>query len=404
MQLDVFDGDLRVDTLTLDKDTTVLGRALDVDVRIEHASTSRKHCEIVRDASGGYFLVDLKSSQGTHLNGSKIAPNELIKLTDGAQIRLGASARVYKVILPDTGISARAAAEAEERVARERYEMERLAYERERADRDRLDRDRYEQERIERDRQDRERQEAIERERYTRERAEQERFEREREDRDRLDRERYEFDRQRSDRDRMDRMIREPPISSLADTRDARKSMGYERDPYAYPAAPVAPAYSVRDAPPPTATASRPAASDFHLARSICAPALSLLPTRPRARRSPCGPRKRPPCMTALPSLRPCDPRHLVSHAPTRSPRTRPSPIRAGSAACAREQSVSSVPKLNMGSVPQETITTKVGAIGQVVQDEGHSKAEKVYASPRSTTPFKKGSVHAVREQIEQKL
>lgn len=210
MQLDVYDGDVRVDTLTLTKDTTVLGRALDVDIRIEHASTSRKHCEIVTDTSGAYYVIDLKSSQGTHLNGNKIPPNEPQKLADGYQLKLGASARIYKVVLSDGGLGASSAAAAAQAAERERYERERAEaadreryeYERQRAEQERLERERYEFERAERDR--RERQEAADRERYNRERAEQER----------ADRERYEYERaerERAERERIDRLIRDQP-------------------------------------------------------------------------------------------------------------------------------------------------------------------------------------------------
>lgn len=299
MKLDVFDGDVRIDTLTLTKDTTVLGRALDVDIRIEHASTSRKHCEIVRD-SYGFSLIDLKSSQGTHLNGVKIAPNDPIKLYDGAQIRIGASARVYKVIMSDNA-AAEAAAEAEERMRVERLEEEKQRREHERMERERYERERYERERADRERAEREERERAERDHYERDRAERE--ERDRYARERDERERYE--RERLERERIDNLIREQP--------QRKPSIGSMS----------------------TSQAAYNSSSNSFTGYGASAPG-------------------------------------------------------------------GTVPKLNMAA---NTSAPKAGAAhGQVVQDEGHTATEKVFASPRSTTPFKKGAVHAVREQIEQKL
>jgi len=301
MQLDVYDGDVRIDTLTLTNDTTCLGRALDVDIRIEHASTSRKHCEIIRDpGSGAYLLVDLKSSQGTHLNGARIPPNEPQKLLDGHHIRLGASARTYKVIIDDGAAAAAAAAQAAAAAASDRESEDRARYERERYERQRADDERYERERADRERYERERYDVDERERGERERDERERVERDERDRyerERADRERYE--RERAERERMDSMIRDRPSEASAPL--VRKNS------YGGSVAPGGSSYS----------------------------------------------------------------------------------------------NGGSVPKLNMNSVPA---ATKLGASGEVVHDEGPSNAQKVFASPRSTTPFKKGAVHAVREQIEHKL
>jgi len=68
----------------LDKSVVSLGRALDNDVVIEDPRVSRYHAE-VRLVSSRYVLVDLKSTNGSRINGSLItqcalAPEDLISL------------------------------------------------------------------------------------------------------------------------------------------------------------------------------------------------------------------------------------------------------------------------------------------------------------------------------------
>ncbi|KAJ1631780.1 SMAD/FHA domain-containing protein [Pavlovales sp. CCMP2436] len=278
MQLDVYDGDVRIDTLTLTNDTTCLGRALDVDIRIEHASTSRKHCEIIRDpGSGAYLLVDLKSSQGTHLNGARIPPNEPQKLLDGHHIRLGASARTYKVIIDDGAAAAAAAAQAAAAAASDRESEDRARYERERYERQRADDERYERERADRERYERERYDVDERERGERERDERERVERDERDRyerERADRERYE--RERAERERMDSMIRDRPSEASAPL--VRKNS------YGGSVAPGGSSYSVRPLRtrlnPPCASPPNPAEPALHVPSEPTPPSHHVQPLR----------------------------------------------------------------------------------------------------------------------------
>jgi hypothetical protein len=70
---------------------TVLGRGTDADIRVEDPGVSRKHCEIV---VGNPALVrDLKSTNGTLLNGEKISE---APLEDGSVVKIGGTSLVYR--------------------------------------------------------------------------------------------------------------------------------------------------------------------------------------------------------------------------------------------------------------------------------------------------------------------
>ncbi len=63
---------------TLDKGTTSIGRQEDNDIVLNDLAVSKKHARINREEK--YFLTDLRSSNGTFINGKKILHS---KLSDG---------------------------------------------------------------------------------------------------------------------------------------------------------------------------------------------------------------------------------------------------------------------------------------------------------------------------------
>lgn len=75
----------------------VFGRSLTCDFQLEHASASRQHAALVHHHNGGMYLIDLKSSHGSLLNGKPLKPHEAVRLHDGATIAFGASKRAYMV-------------------------------------------------------------------------------------------------------------------------------------------------------------------------------------------------------------------------------------------------------------------------------------------------------------------
>ncbi|MBW3565235.1 MAG: FHA domain-containing protein [Acidobacteria bacterium] len=80
-------------THLLDGDEYVLGRKAENGVAIEHPSVSGTHAK-VRRLPEGYLLEDLKSRNGTFVNGVKV-DKRLLK--DGDRVRLGTVYLVYSV-------------------------------------------------------------------------------------------------------------------------------------------------------------------------------------------------------------------------------------------------------------------------------------------------------------------
>jgi DNA-binding winged helix-turn-helix (wHTH) protein len=74
-----------------------LGRADDCDVPVRASGVSRKHARI-RVATDGAVLEDLKSKNGTWLNGVRVA--EAVPLHDADQISLGAAVFTFRTVAP----------------------------------------------------------------------------------------------------------------------------------------------------------------------------------------------------------------------------------------------------------------------------------------------------------------
>ena len=68
-----------------------LGRGSDTDIRIEDPGASRNHCEIVLGQPA--LLRDLNSTNGTLVNGQKVAQAELV---DGTTITIGTTSLVFR--------------------------------------------------------------------------------------------------------------------------------------------------------------------------------------------------------------------------------------------------------------------------------------------------------------------
>ncbi|TYZ63744.1 hypothetical protein PybrP1_003713 [[Pythium] brassicae (nom. inval.)] len=96
-RLDVLKGGETVESVALGaRGCTVLGRRADVcDYEMAHPSISRQHAALVHDQRGRVTLLDLGSAQGSFLNNREIAPDTPVVLSDGDEIRFGASTRVY---------------------------------------------------------------------------------------------------------------------------------------------------------------------------------------------------------------------------------------------------------------------------------------------------------------------
>ncbi|MFP3853560.1 MAG: FHA domain-containing protein [Anaerolineales bacterium] len=80
-------GELRGKRWLLSGNEVVMGRAPDCDIVIPDRQVSRHHARLVR-RDGAYFLEDLGSKNGTHLNGVPIEEPELLQDGDVIQVAL----------------------------------------------------------------------------------------------------------------------------------------------------------------------------------------------------------------------------------------------------------------------------------------------------------------------------
>lgn len=89
----MFRGDGERRSFSLHKDSTVIGRREDCDLRIPLGEISRKHCRISLDGEA-LRLEDLGSSNGTYVNGNRI---QEATVHAGDTIQLGHIAFVVQV-------------------------------------------------------------------------------------------------------------------------------------------------------------------------------------------------------------------------------------------------------------------------------------------------------------------
>ncbi len=78
--------------VSLDTDELVVGRSRSVDLRIDSSEVSRRHIRIKR-LGGEFALLDLKSHNGTYLNGLKVRS---ATLRDGDLIQIGNVVFLYR--------------------------------------------------------------------------------------------------------------------------------------------------------------------------------------------------------------------------------------------------------------------------------------------------------------------
>jgi len=84
--------DVVINKWEISEDVVILGRAKDCDIQIDDKSISSKHARLVieadpyMDSAKVIYLEDLRSTNGTELNGHSI---EREKLSDGDMIQIG---------------------------------------------------------------------------------------------------------------------------------------------------------------------------------------------------------------------------------------------------------------------------------------------------------------------------
>ena len=76
----------------IDKQRFVLGRSKDCDIQLADPNVSRRHAELRQEGSA-YWLIDLDSTNGSHVNGQRAAR---AKLESGDTITLGSTDLVFE--------------------------------------------------------------------------------------------------------------------------------------------------------------------------------------------------------------------------------------------------------------------------------------------------------------------
>lgn len=93
-------GPERAANFVLKSDVTVIGRDPAVDLLVDAAAqgVSRRHAELRRTSDGSFQIVDLKSFNGTLVNGQRIA--QPTALSDGDRIQLSVAGPVFRFVDP----------------------------------------------------------------------------------------------------------------------------------------------------------------------------------------------------------------------------------------------------------------------------------------------------------------
>lgn len=90
-------GTCRGDQISLSSLPCVVGKYRDyVDQVIDDSSVSRMHVRFALDCNGKMTVKDLNSTNGTWVNGERLAPNEIREIRQGDHLRLGRLEYVYR--------------------------------------------------------------------------------------------------------------------------------------------------------------------------------------------------------------------------------------------------------------------------------------------------------------------
>ena len=99
----IIDGPLVGHSFDLDGDSMFIGRGADNDIQIKDSSISRKHMRIARKGDR-FFIKDLKSRNGTWINGYRIKPGDEYALEEGLPIIIGNILAIFGKRTPEDGM------------------------------------------------------------------------------------------------------------------------------------------------------------------------------------------------------------------------------------------------------------------------------------------------------------
>jgi pSer/pThr/pTyr-binding forkhead associated (FHA) protein len=97
MELRAEQGERAGQTHRLDRPTVTVGRAQDSDIQLQEQGISRRHARLDR-RSQGWIITDLGSTNGTFVNGRRLAPQEGHALRTGDRITIGSSVFAFREV------------------------------------------------------------------------------------------------------------------------------------------------------------------------------------------------------------------------------------------------------------------------------------------------------------------
>ncbi|HYG77005.1 MAG TPA: adenylate/guanylate cyclase domain-containing protein [Planctomycetota bacterium] len=78
----------------------VIGRHPECEIVLTDPMSSRRHCKVERTPQGNYVVEDIKSANGTSLNGEPLRPSTPVTLRNGDSIQIGATTLMLKLDVP----------------------------------------------------------------------------------------------------------------------------------------------------------------------------------------------------------------------------------------------------------------------------------------------------------------
>jgi len=87
-KLHIVKGAGAIQSLELKADVIQIGRSAENDIQLNDGSISRRHLKIVR-RENKYFVMDLKSKNGTYVSGKRIRPGHECEVEQGLPIAIG---------------------------------------------------------------------------------------------------------------------------------------------------------------------------------------------------------------------------------------------------------------------------------------------------------------------------
>jgi signal transduction histidine kinase/pSer/pThr/pTyr-binding forkhead associated (FHA) protein len=84
----ILNGPHQGKSFKLEGDTTCIGRSLNNDIQIKDSSISRNHLKILREKKR-YFVEDLRTTNGSFINGKRLEPGKKFEVKEGLPIVIG---------------------------------------------------------------------------------------------------------------------------------------------------------------------------------------------------------------------------------------------------------------------------------------------------------------------------